>query len=145
MQLLTICFPALLLFCATSFLPLLPLPPLPFVPLSPGIAITIIISACAYLSFSTLKATADNQVVINRPLTTSKPSLTTVIILGWGGARRRHLRRLEEWYLSQGVATLSYSAPFSVFFYTSNSDQLRKLAAAALDEVSLGQVTPRLI
>jgi hypothetical protein len=50
------------------------------------------------------------------------------------------LRRLEEWYHLQGVATLSYTAPFSVFFYMSNSSHMCKLAHAALDEVSRGQV-----
>jgi hypothetical protein len=97
MQLVTNLFPLLLLICLPSFFPVT-LPPPVILP-SPSLAAVIIVSACACISFSTLKATADNEVVITRPppSATSNSSATSVIIFGWGGARRRHLRRLEEW------------------------------------------------
>lgn len=139
MQLVTNLFPFLLLICLPSFLPVT-LPPPVILP-SPSLAAVIIVSACAWISFSTLKSTADNEVVITRPppSATSNSSATSVIIFGWGGARRRHLRRLEEWYQSKGIVTMAYTAPFSVFFYSCDSKQLRELAAAALEQASLGQ------
>ena len=39
---------------------------------------------------------------------------------------------------------MAYTAPFSVFFYSSDSKQLRELAAAAIEQASLGQVTRQL-
>jgi hypothetical protein len=39
---------------------------------------------------------------------------------------------------------MAYTAPFSVFFYSSDSKQLRELAAAAIEQASLGQVTRHL-
>lgn len=129
-------FSAVFLICLPSFLPL---PPhIPFLPTR--IAAAIIVTACALLSFSTAKATSDNEVVISPPSSCASPPRACVIILGWGGARRRHLRRLEEWYHSQASITLSYTAPFSVFFYSSNGACLQQLAAAACEHAARGQV-----
>lgn len=46
-------------------------------------------------------------------------------------------------YHSQGCTTLSYTAPFSIFFYASGGCCLRQLAAAALAEAGAGQVRRR--
>jgi hypothetical protein len=132
-------FNILLFISLTPLLSFLPTSSLSLLIPSTRTAVAIYVFACAYLSYSTTKSTSDNEVFILPPSLQCKSSRTSVIILGWGGARRRHLRRLEEWYHSNGITTLSYTAPFSVFFYTSNSKQLQKLAGAALEEASRGQ------
>ena len=43
-------------------------------------------------------------------------------------------------YHSQGCTTLSYTAPFSIFFYSSDAACLRQIAAAAEAQAQRGQV-----
>eukprot|EP00124_Ichthyophonus_hoferi_P002479 Ihof_evm6s170 gene=Ihof_evmTU6s170 len=46
------------------------------------------------------KATDDNKVKITHPSPETKrvPHVTT-IMLGWGGAKHRQMRRLNDWYV----------------------------------------------
>ncbi|UJR09153.1 hypothetical protein I4U23_013401 [Adineta vaga] len=61
------------------------------------------------------------------PGSSNSPAL--VCVLGWGGCTRRHLRRLLEFYSSQGISTVSWINP--MFNYLSGVD--RKQIERVLD------------
>eukprot|EP00123_Amoebidium_parasiticum_P010960 comp20429_c0_seq1/m.25941 comp20429_c0_seq1/g.25941 ORF comp20429_c0_seq1/g.25941 comp20429_c0_seq1/m.25941 type:complete len:323 (-) comp20429_c0_seq1:533-1501(-) len=58
------------------------------------------------------QATVDNSVVITRapPEKTRNPRVLA-IMLGWGGATLKQMRRQTQWYIQNGVTTVTYIPP----------------------------------
>jgi len=50
----------------------------------------------------------DNAVLLERNEGSSKG---LAVVLGWGGARQKHLSRLRQFYLSESYCVISYSSP----------------------------------
>eukprot|EP00127_Corallochytrium_limacisporum_P000152 Clim_evm13s6 gene=Clim_evmTU13s6 len=87
----------------------------------------------------------DNTVVITEPKERKKN--TVVILFGWGGAKRRHLRRVLEHYRDNvGVVTISYIAPMGrmCLTYTEHfdaaMDQCMSAALRVAQESAVGDV-----
>jgi len=75
----------------------------------------------------------DNRVIVNRGTDARK----LVVLLGWGGARQRHLSRVRQFYLEQGFVVVSYISPMSRFVDGSLSESdIAELASSVGRESS---------
>jgi len=55
----------------------------------------------------------DNEVKVERNPDFDSEKL--VVVLGWGGARQKHLSRIRQFYSSSGYVVISYISPMSCF------------------------------
>ncbi|CAF1100253.1 unnamed protein product [Adineta ricciae] len=64
----------------------------------------------------------------------SSDSAALVCVLGWGGCTRRHLRRLLEFYSSQGTSTVSWINPMFNYLFGVDRKQVERVLDFLLHE-----------